>query len=153
MVRKELRILELKDEHIDPEITPENVIWLSRHVLTSEQELAIYYLHRKNVRIERVPNIVFVDEQHLAQVIEFYSRKGTVYLVAPEWMIQQVRQKSPRLTFRIFAGYIEPVKVKEKFNLISVQEINGFGRKVILWQNELEEFRSRERVGIFSFSR
>lgn len=142
---KERVVVELYDDCLPFSLgKPEEVYWLSRHMLKPVQKKALYYLHGRNVLI-RQANMVYVDTEDMLRCLRAFSTLGMVYAVVP---CSKLKYATPEqldgLTFRNFGGEVDPQTGDFRFKCV-YETVSG-EQKVILNASDLASYESRELI-------
>jgi len=120
-------------EIFDPLLPPrdfadyEIVFWFSRHRLTEGQKEALYFLHKKRVRIFHRP-VTYAGPEDFVRLLKYHSPFGTIYTVASSEYYDLAKKEN--CTFRYFEGYID--RKTEEFCLNRVNQCNdGYYRQIL----------------------
>jgi len=125
---------------------PEIIFWISRHELNDVQKEAILHLHQGHVLVVMIEDLIFRDVKHLAQTIRYYSKKGMIYAVAPQWQIREIQNGTHGndLVLRTFTGY--PNEEDGEWIFVGVEEVSSnpqVTQRRILKSSDLNWERSR----------
>ena len=151
MLRSQVFCLEMRDEHISQERSlRQNVVWLSRHPLTREQEYALYFLHSKWVRVEQWSPVYTGTLDMVNHILKFSEDGSFVYLVPPEDYLRELRANSgqlPDFSFRQLIVSYSPNGYHRLTNIIEHNSYEGnFSSHQVIDPKSLSGMTSREVV-------
>lgn len=121
----------------------QEVFWLSQHELEAVQEEVIYCLHDVAVRIRHI-NVYFRSAIDMANIIKYYAKIGTVYVVVPKQLQDRAFEMGIEgLEFRTFCGTKEQdgaytfkcvyKKVDgEQTNIFSIRDLENIRQRGVL---------------------
>ena len=142
--RKSYGVIELSDEFSFGQ--PEKVCWISRHVLTEEQEKVIYYLHRQNV-IVRHYNITFTDLDETIDQLRHFSSFAFVYAIIPKKHFDNIRKGLVSdVQFRTMPEYYDDDN-NLRFSSVKEHTVNkgSYRSQMIFNRNDLSFHLGREK--------
>jgi len=137
-------MIELKD--VFSEEIENDVFWISQHDLEERQEMALYYVHDKNVRIKHYNKIAFSTLKVLINIINYLSKYGTVYAVVPNDQMEKIcKGDCPDVCFRVLSGYNDEEGNHIFTSIIEHSVKDGkYHRSFILNSSDLNHYISRE---------
>jgi len=110
------------------------VYWLSRHQLTEEQKMALFFLHHQNVEVYQPEDVAYFNAEDFVNVIKNRYADGFCYVVAPEPYIEAAQRAD--CIFGSFNTYISG----DDTHLNCVYHWDKEGKRKVLGAHEIQRY-------------